>query len=402
MSERSCSALEPAPGLRLHGGSHVLLLALAVAAVSRLGLWLAGVLAFLLLPSGAARQPGNLFWHQPVTPALEVFARWDAEWYLLVAERGYDVGDELRALGLRHASTDAAGFLPLYPLLIRCLAPLTGAVGAGVLVSHLAFFLAVVLLFRFTAAEVGEQGGDEAGLVAVAALAAFPTSLFLSAVYAESLFLALSLGALWCARQRRMAVAGVLGGLAAVTRPFGVFLVLPLAMEWWRHHRNDRARVSGLAALLLVPAGFAGYLVYCWRLFGDPLVYFHQKTGWRGGLGGPWTAFLRWWETGPAVHGTHGSSVELVFAVAAMAGLVVMARRLRASLVVYSVVCVASALGSSLWSFGRLVLVVFPFFVLVGVLWSRGVRWPALVLLGIGGPLGGVFMAMFANWWWVG
>lgn len=402
MMESSWGAVEPAPGPGRHGGLHVLFLALAVALVSRLGLWLAGLLAFLLLPSGAARQPGNLFWHQPVTPMLEVFARWDAEWYLLVAERGYDAGDELRALGLRHASTDAAGFLPLYPLLIRALTPLTGAVAAGVLVSHLAFFLAVVLLFRCTAAEAGGHGGQEAGLVAVAVLAFFPTSLFLSAVYAESLFLALSLGAFRCARQNRMAAAGILGGLAALTRPFGIFLVIPLAMEWWRHHRAARARVAGLAALLLVPGGFAGYLVYCWRLFGDPLAYFHQKAGWRGGLGGPWTAFLRWWETGPVVHGTHGSTVELVFAVAALGALVVMARRLPASMVAYSAVCVASALGSSLWSFGRLVLVVFPFFLLVGVLWSRGVRWPALVLLGLGGPLGGLFMAMFANWWWVG
>lgn len=367
-----------------------------------MGLWLAGLLAFHLLPSGAAMQRGNLFWHQPVRAELEIWSRWDSEWYLLIADRGYQVGDELRALGLAHGSTATAGFLPLYPVLIRLLAPVTGPVAAGVLISHVAFFAAIVLLFRFAAGEAGTGNGGPAGLVAVAALAAFPTSLFLTAVYAESLFLALSLGAVWSARQERMLTAGVLGGLAALTRPFGILLVLPVLIEWWRHRRTGARQWQRALPVLLIPGSFAVFLAYCQLVFHDPLAFFGRQTSWRGGFGGPWTAFLRWWEAGPAVHGSHGSTVELVFAVAALAGLVAMARVLSPSLTAYSAVCVAAALGSSLWSFGRLVLVVYPFFVLVGVLWGRGVRWPALLLVGAGGPLSGLFMALFANWWWAG
>ena len=54
----------------------------------------------------------------------------------------------------------------------------------------------------------------------------FPTSLFFTAVYTESMFLMLSVAALLCARIRRWWLAGVLWEcLAALTRSHGIFLV---------------------------------------------------------------------------------------------------------------------------------------------------------------------------------
>ena len=55
-------------------------------------------------------------------------------------------------------------------------------------------------------------------------------SFFFSAVYTESLFLALSAGCFYLARRERWVWAGVLGGLAAATRSIGVLLVVPLAV----------------------------------------------------------------------------------------------------------------------------------------------------------------------------
>jgi hypothetical protein len=82
-------------------------------AASRLALLVVGLLSTSLLPSGVGAQPGNLVWHQTAPSPLEIWARWDSEWYLLIAAEGYDVGNELAGLGLAYERSAAAGFLPL-------------------------------------------------------------------------------------------------------------------------------------------------------------------------------------------------------------------------------------------------------------------------------------------------
>jgi len=375
---------------------------------SRAALLAVGLLSTALLPSGIGMQPGNLVWHRPASPALEIWARWDAEWYLLIADKGYDVGDELAGLGLTYERTAAAGFLPLYPLLIRILTPVFGGLAAGVLISNFCLFLSLVLLDRLVRLEVGGEAGELAGIFACAALLLHPSSLFLSAVYAESLFLVLSIGAFLGARMGRFAFAGILGGLATLTRPFGVLLLFPLVWEWWvwRDAADDagtrhRRTMSGLW-ILLVPAALVGFMALSRATFGDPLALFHRQERWRGGLSGPWRAFARWWEAGPTAHGAHGSIIEFVIALVCLAMLVMMARKLRPSYTIYVAASVSLALGSTLWSFSRLSLTLFPFFMLIGEAWVNGRRCLPTIYAFAGGTLGGLFMALFATWWWVG
>jgi hypothetical protein len=375
---------------------------------SRLALLAVGLLSTALVPSGIGAQPGNLVWHQPAPLPLEIWARWDSEWYLLIAEEGYDVGDRLSGFGVAYERSAAAGFLPLYPILIRMLAPVCGAVAAGVLISNICLFLSLVLLDRLVRLEMGGEIGEMAGIVACGAVLLYPSSLFLSAVYAEALFLVLSLGAFLSARLGRFSIAGVFGGLATLTRPFGILLVVPLVWEWWawRGDADDassrwKRTLSGLW-LLMLPVAISGYLFFCQLTFGDPLALLHRQERWRGGLSGPWRAFVRWWEAGPSAHGAHGSTVELIIAVVCLAMFVVMVRRLRPSYTLYSGAALTLALGSTLWSFSRFALTLFPFFMLIGMTWADGRRCLPTLYAFVGGTLGGLFMALFANWWWVG
>ncbi|MFV2072819.1 MAG: mannosyltransferase family protein [Thermoanaerobaculales bacterium] len=376
---------------------------------SRLALFAVGLLSTWLLPSGAAVQKGNLVAHESVPRPLEMWARWDSEWYLLIAAEGYDVGDHFVGLGVSYERHAASGFLPLYPFLIRSLTPLLGAVAAGVLISNLCLALSLVLLERLVRLEVPGAKGETAASAACAALLLHPSSLFLSAVYAESLFLALSLGVFLFARRRRFAVAGILGGLATITRPFGVLLVIPILWEWWagRHDGSeapDSGRFpiwSGLWALA-IPIALGGYMLFCRSVFGDPAAFIHRQASWRGGLSGPWRAFVRWWEVGPTAHGSHGSTFELFVALVCLIMLVFMARRLRGSYTLYAGAGVTMALGSTLWSFSRLTLTLFPFVMLIGIAWAEGRKFLPLLYAFMGATLGGLFVALFANWWWVG
>ena len=113
-----------------------------------------------------------------------------------------------------------------------------------------------------------------------------PMSFFLSAVYSESLFLMLSVGAVYAARTDRWAWAGVLGGLPAATRSAGVVLLVPLVLLWW--DAQGPRRVRDLAWLALVPArASARTASTCGRSGGDPLAPFAAQDVWFREFAGP-------------------------------------------------------------------------------------------------------------------
>jgi hypothetical protein len=84
-------------------------------------------------------------------------------------------------------------------------------------------------------------------------------SLFFTAIYTESLFLALAVGAVYAARRDRPAIAGVLAALAAITRVTGVLLIVPIALLHGRRRGGPDRRLAWLA---LAPAALVGFLAY--------------------------------------------------------------------------------------------------------------------------------------------
>jgi len=93
--------------------------------------------------------------------------------------------------------------------------------------------------------------------------------------------------------------------------------------------------------------------------------------------------------------------LELVIATLFLVALVPAMRRLRASWAAYTVLSVLVPLCSTLWSFSRLALAVFPVFVLLGL---AAKRRPDLVSLyfAVSFPLAGFLMTLFACGWWAG
>src|SRR5262245_59033716 len=173
--------------------------------------------------------------------------------------------------------------------LVAACVPGLDAVGAGLLISNVALFGALLILYRLTAGDDGDSRGHEAGLAACAALLLFPMSLFLSAVYAESLFLLLALAAFAWSARGSLAAAGAAAGLAALTRPFGVMLALPLLLEWWSlRHRAETSIPGGsrpaawtFCFALAPPACLGLFMLYCGRTFSDPMAFFHRQARWR-------------------------------------------------------------------------------------------------------------------------
>ena len=362
--------------------------------LTRAALVMVGGLALLLLGSARGAMPGNLIAHAPAPVPLEIWTRWDSEWYLLIAERGYGAGDALKAFSPGYRAEDTAGFFPLYPWLLSAAIHLgLPPVGAGVLLSNLALLCALTLLYLL----VREEWSEETAATAVWILLAFPFSLFLSAIYSESLALALILGTFLAARRRRWAMLALCGFLAGLARPTAL-LAAP-ALAWEVKERDGGWR--GWLSLLGFPAGLACFCAYCLVRFHDPLVWAERQQRWRGPLSWPGRAFTRFLESSPHLHGAHDSILELCVAILFLVCLFPVLRRTPRSWATYAVLCVLLPLSSTLWSFGRLSLLAFPVFAaLADPLRRTSSGLPAYLSLSL--PLGGFLMALFACGWWAG
>ncbi|MBA2442717.1 MAG: hypothetical protein H0V53_09975 [Rubrobacter sp.] len=389
---------------------------LAVYAASRLFYLAAGTVLVGVVPIGSFQQQTE----DVPFGTINLWGHWDGEHYARLASNGY----------LEPPNNVSPAFFPLYPLLIRSFAELFGgpvSLGAlslwGVLISLAVLPLAFYFVYRIT-----EDGwGTRAAQGAVLALAFFPTSFFLNAAYTESLFLALSAGALWAARVRRdLLLAALFAGLATATRNVGVFLFLPLAYEWLRNAGEYRWRGLYLA---LAPSGLVAYMGYLWYRFGDPLLFYTDQADWGREATSPLATMENIWSR------AHGG-VERVLEPGAFVGTPYPGRLmlyLDALLNTYNLLFLLLAvglvvLGAAVWRvlplglagyallltvapafFGtesvplmgmpRYVLVAFPLFIVLGVL--LGDRRLLAGWVAASAALSLVFVSLFVGWWFV-
>jgi Mannosyltransferase (PIG-V) len=348
-------------------------------------------------------------------------ARWDSVWYLSIAHFGY-------------SSRASSGFFPLYPLLIRLGAGVFGSeLVVGTLISLGSMMIALYILYLLTRLEMSE----ETARTTVLLLAFFPTAFFLSAVYTESLFLLLSVGAVYLARQDRWGLASLLAGLAAATRVNGALLAVPLALmylygprrsappggerEWWRpRYRPSRS----MWWLLLVPAGLLAYLGYLWITHDAPLAPFQvQAQYWSHEFVGPFGAIVtlalrlphdvRALLThhvvpigpGDPISWNAHDLIDVPFLAFGLAGLILSWRRVPLSYFVYGLIYLGYALSSptsheALASFPRYVLVAFPLFMGWGG-WLADRPAARRITLASSAVLLVVFSGLWGVWAWV-
>ena len=126
---------------------------------------------------------------------VEPLRLWDGLWYKLIAEESYG----------EHLNTYPA-FWPLFPWLMNLGSDVFGVATetAGWMIANASFLVAFVLLYRLVLLDFDRTVARRT----IIALAVFPTSLFFSAVYTESLFLLLAVGALYAARRGSWFTAG--------------------------------------------------------------------------------------------------------------------------------------------------------------------------------------------------
>lgn len=287
---------------------------------------------------------------------LSIWYQWDANWYMSIVTDGYQwvAGDQSNV-----------AFFPLYPLTVRLAGWLLGGhyLLAAILLSSVYMIGGLVFFYRL----VRDDYGDDLARRAVWLLAIFPTSVFFTTMYTESLFLMTSVGAFYYARRGRWAMAGIWGMAASLTRVTGLLLILPLLWEYLSQQNFSLRKVRpSVLWLMLVPGGIIVFMVYLYLRFERPLAFVEtQAAGWGHELTTLWgsiphdISFL-----------TDQGELWVIYELAATALLlaltIVAAKKLPASYTFYMILSLLLPLsGGTNKSMSRYLLVVFPLFILL-------------------------------------
>jgi hypothetical protein len=211
---------------------------------------------------------------------LDVWNRWDTGHYVTIAVTGYN------------PATENGAFFPLYPMLMRVLEPVLpgGMLAAGLIVAWAACVAALAVIFRLTDDLLGPATAQRTTLYVMA----FPFAFYLCAAYNESLFLALAAASLYCMRRQQWWLAGMWAGFASGTRQAGVLLAVAFVIEYLRRREFRLSRLNlDAAAVLLVPVGLLGYMIYSAYKFNDPLRFVHIQAFWGRATTVPWDGVVR-------------------------------------------------------------------------------------------------------------
>lgn len=235
------------------------------------GWWLVGR-AVIVVTAVLVHRFGPLGWIRNVehAHALGPLQAWDGRWYRMVASSGY--------LLVPGRQSDPA-FFPLYPVLLRGGHALgLGYSTSGLIIANVGFLGALVAFFALTCTLLGEGMARRA----TAYLAVFPFGYAFSMVYPESIVLALVALAAFAALHRRWGWAAACAAAAALARPEGLFVALPLAVLAWqqRHVLSARARGVAIGAILAPLAAIGSFSLYLGSTLGDPMAWSQAQLSW--------------------------------------------------------------------------------------------------------------------------
>src|SRR5436190_11062336 len=246
---------------------------------------------------------GNAMWYgSPGGPLLNgitdrlagVWTRWDGQWYLKIATEGY------------HNGNGTAAFFPLWPWLVSGVGWLAGEryIWAGILLSSLFFLAALLLLHRLVRLDFHPADAGRTTFY----MAIFPMAFYFWAVYSESLFLFLTVGAILAMRTQRWWWSALCISLAIWTRSAGLLLLLPFGWELWKAYHPDLPKEENVMpparphrltpySLVLPAVAVVLFLVWAKLVFGNPLASLEAQSFWNRHFSWPWQTIAGAWQT---------------------------------------------------------------------------------------------------------
>ena len=301
---------------------------------------------------------------------IDIWCRWDSEWQLSIVKWGYVAGENLSE------GYSNLAFFPLYPYLVRLLTFWLPArfqtesvyLLVGLVISNICFLLALYGIVKLTE----KLWSAETARLVPYLIIALPPAFYFSAFYAESLFLCLIVYTLILAEERKWAFSALCAAGAALCRPHGVLVLLPVIWIYMSGIDWDFRKI-GTAWLwyLLVPAGVCAYFFGLYRLTGDFFAFFKAQSAWGRSLTDA-SAFSLYFEP---LHTRHNrpATIDLVMLITSLVLSVWMLIRCpHKAYGIYSLACTLVLIGTgNLYSQMRYTTLIFPVWVFLTDLLRR-------------------------------
>jgi hypothetical protein len=285
------------------------------------------------------------------------FAAWDGRWYSWIAAHGYT------ALPHAHHHQTPWPFFPLLPAAMRSIGSLGVSIPvAGIAVNHVAFFVALIGIYRIAGRHTSSRGA----LIAVWVAAVGPFAFVFSMIYPSAIFLAASVWAFLLVEEGNDLAGGMAAAAATLARPDGFIVVLVLLVVL-RFDWSRAVRVAGPAAI-----AFSMWMLFNVTRTGDAMRFLHAKRAWHEvDLG----ALLHHPEMNPVFH----------VAIAGLAVAVVLATRrvIPRSWSWFTVLYLVPSLAVGVVGMGRYATDTFPPVVAAGILLERHPRRTIITTLGV-------------------
>lgn len=210
----------------------------------------------------------------------------DSPHYLYLAENWYQ------------ASGDKANlivFFPLYPILMKIVNFIVNDLFySGMVVSQICFGISCYLLYKLTRLDYDDDTAKDSVLF----LSLFPFGVFFFGIFTESLFILLTIAAIYMSRQKKHLYACIFGAMAAFSRMQGIIVLIPIVYEYICNnlrHTGKRPFSDILKSIkpdflytALIFTGSLGYLLLNKTLQNDWFVFLkHQAAP-------PWYNSTRW------------------------------------------------------------------------------------------------------------
>ena len=292
-------------------------------------------------------------------------------------------------------------FFPLYPLLIKLFSYLFGFKLAAYFINSLALWGVIVGLFKLVKIDFKENLAWRT----IFYLLLFPTAVFLTAFYTESLFLFFTVWSFYFARRQKWKFAGGVSFFATLTRIEGLAVVVFLLYEYLALKKFSFKKLDLNLVYVLSPlAGIGLYAIYLKIQFGDALLFLKSQAAWDKSFSMPWesvinymTIFFSSRTTGYYI----SRDIDLIFFLVFLILSIVVFFRLRKSYGVYSLFSLFMVtFTGDLISTNRRAIILFPVLILLAR-WGRGVIWNFAVLI-LFSTLFSFFLFKFINGHWVG
>ncbi len=340
-----------------------------------------------LFGGGFNKYLGNpLFWG---------WGNFDGEHYISIAQYGYR--------DLEHS------FFPLYPALTHVLAPeksMQYFVLSGIIISN-SLFLAALLVLRKL---VRDEFGDKVARLSLVSLLVFPTSFYFGAIYTESLFLLMVLLSFYFVSRQKWVMSGIFAALTPLTRIQGVLLLPSFLLEALKKRTFN---VVVLTPIICVVLGFVGYLFYLHNTTGSAMSFYTdlESFGVQREVGRLITFPQVVWRYLKILTSldiwTQQYLITLTEFLTAILGVLLLfvgyAKKVKWSYLLFAVLSlILPTLSGSFSSLPRYFLVIFPYFILLGVLLEKTGKSARVIIFGASAILLAVQTALFVTGHWVG